>query len=80
MKLTMNIQKKITMVLSVGLMSTAIQAVGDELPPLLGIDQEGLTTFEANTPAVADEVNDNFTEIIAAINANANRINRNSLA
>lgn len=44
-------------------------------PALAGeVDAAALNTFEAGTPAVAAEVNDNFTALISAINDNAARI------
>lgn len=44
-------------------------------PALAGeVDATAVNTFEAGTPAVAAEVNDNFAALISAINDNASRI------
>jgi hypothetical protein len=44
-------------------------------PVLAGeVDAAAVNTFEAGTPAVAAEVNDNFAALISAINDNATRI------
>jgi hypothetical protein len=38
------------------------------------VDQERITTFEAGTPAVASEINENYQALIDAINNNAARL------
>ena len=50
------------------LILSSLQAFGDS------VAEQNITTFSANTPAVASEVNANFQALIAAINDNASRI------